>query len=199
MNRFKKFTSLFDKEKLNIYKRFLKRGKGETPSADQIKQAKTKEEEEKKDIPPAEINISPTTGTPTGKKKHYIRQGPHLYISQILNRGGPMTTNEIWNIYKKDEEAQEKEIFPSKEFLRRTVIPAMMQQGKIVKAGYSQAQGKYLGYNLVPEKAFKRTDPEVLVRIEPRPNIRRFNRSEIIELLKKIENEKNEQEKEIKE
>lgn len=194
MNRFKKFTSFFDRDKLNLYKRFLKKKDAATEATSEeipldstkAKSGKTKEiKQEKKDEIPLEVPIT-STSKPL-KQKFFLKEGPHLYISKLLNAKGPMTAAEMWVAYQKDQEAVNMKVFQSKHFLAKKVVPLMIKQGKITKAGYSFTKGKHLGYSLIPEKAFKRTDPEVLVKIQPRPNIKRFERAEIIDLLKQME------------
>ena len=64
----------------------------------------------------------------------------------------------------------EKNELRSKTFLRHRVIKSMLKQGKILKAGWSPIHEKFLGYSLIAEKAFQRTDPEILLKMEPRPN-----------------------------
>lgn len=194
MNRFKKFTSLFDREKLNLYKRFLRKTPSESvadPSkaSDQKAAAdlKSSESEAKKaKDPPLETPIE-ITPKASPRRKFLIKSGPHLYVSQVLNSKGPLTAKEIWVEYLKDQEAVDKQVLRSKAFLQKRVIPSMLEKGKVSKAGWSPVAQKYMGYSLVPEKAFKRTDPEILVGLQPRPQIKRMKKIEAMEINRKEE------------
>ena len=195
MNRFKKFTSMFDREKLNIYKRFLKRATDEKTSSQapppEQSQAQTQTKDKpkpKEEAPTLDVPIDITPKSKPPKQKHYIKDGPHLYVSKIINaKGEPMTGPQIWREYLKDPEAVKMNILESKNYLKKTVMANMRKQGKLVKAPYSPILKLHPGYELVPEKAFKRIDPQVLLTIKPRPNIKRFEKPEILELLKQDE------------
>ena len=34
--------------------------------------------------------------------KYMVKDGPHLYISLMINRKGPLTVQQIWNEFRKD-------------------------------------------------------------------------------------------------
>lgn len=189
MNRFKKFTSLFDREKLNLYKRFLKKNE-ETPA----QQSPPPEKKESPKTPALDIPIDITPESIIRKPKFYITSGPHLYVSKLLNSQGPLTGNQIWNLYLKDAEALKTKELSSKNYLKKTILPTMYKQGKLKKIGYSPLKEEYVGLALIPEKAFLRTDPQILVSLKPRPKIRRLERAEFQELLKmqEAETERNE-------
>ena len=195
MNRFKKFTSLFDREKLNLYKRFLRKSPSESvadpskssPDQKAASDLKSSESEAKKvKDPPLETPIE-ITPKASPKRKFLINSGPHLYVSQVLNTKGPLTAKEIWVEYLKDDQAVDKQLLRSKTFLQKRVIPSMLEKGKVAKAGWSPVAQKYMGYSLVPERAFRRTDPEVLVGLQPRPQIKRMKKIENMEINKKEE------------
>ena len=194
MNRFKKFTSMFDREKLNLYKRFLKKATEDKPSElppTQEAPLKAHAKEAKPEKPPTlDIPIDVSEKSKPAKPKLFIKDGPHLYISKLLNAKGPMTGPQMWREYKKDTDALQMRYFTSKHHLKKKILKTMMNQGKIIKVGYSAIQKAHLGYGLVPEKAFNRTDPQVLLNIQPRPKIRRFEKVEMMDLLKNEEAKK---------
>ena len=53
-----------------------------------------------------------------GTSKRYVTQGPHLWVSKLLQIRGPISSSKIWEEYGKDKEAQELELFRSKAFLK---------------------------------------------------------------------------------
>jgi len=186
MNRFKKFTSLFDREKLNLYKRFLKKAPI-APESSESKAPDPKLAETKIPDPPLDTPIDITQKPAVSKPKFLIKSGPHLYVSQILLSKGPLTGTEIWNEYIKDPSAVDQNLLKSKTFLRQRVLKSMKAQGKIQKAGYSPVAHKYLGYSLIPEKAFRRTDSQVLLNLQPKPLIKRMKKVEAMEIIRKEE------------
>ena len=45
---------------------------------------------------------------------------------------------------------------------------------KLISNGYSHYEKKHFGWKLDQEKAFKCTDPNILIRLDPLPNIKRM-------------------------
>ena len=64
--------------------------------------------------------------------KHYVRDGPALYISRLLHQRGALSSKKIWDEYIKDPTA-EKDLFPSKSYMKERILRTMKEQGKLVK------------------------------------------------------------------
>ena len=42
--------------------------------------------------------------------KRYVKDGPHLYVSQLLYKNGPMSSKKIWQEYCKDNTVEKLDI-----------------------------------------------------------------------------------------
>lgn len=151
MNRLKKLTSAFDKQKLANYKALLKQQNAQNNQ-----------------------NAAPATELPEGEprpKKYYVTGGPQLYISTLLNKRGALTTKQMWFEYTRDSEAVEKNLLPSLTYLKTKIVPSMVEMGKLEKTGFSKVKSRFFGYKLNPIKAFKNVHPDVMATIEPKVDI----------------------------
>ncbi len=146
MNKLKKLTSPFDKQKIANYKSLLKQKEGELKSAEE-------------------------TTDKTQKPRFYVTDGPHLYVSILLNRKGPLTAKQIWREYQKDEDAKAKDLFSSLTYLKQTILNKMREQNKIESAGYSRITKQFHGYKLNPKTAFGNVSPDIISTLEPMPDL----------------------------
>jgi len=145
MNKLKKLTSPFDKQKIANYKSLLKQ---------------------------QEASLKSTEAAEKGEKQRfYVTDGPHLYVSILLNRKGPLTAKQIWREYQKDDEAKAKKLLPSLTYLKQTILSKMKEQGKISSAGYSRITKQFYGYKLNPQIAFKNVSPDIISTLEPKPDL----------------------------
>lgn len=103
------------------------------------------------------------------KAKKYVTQGPHLYVSMMLNRKAPLTAQQIWNEFQKDNEAKEADILKSKTYLKRKILDEMERQHKVYRAGFSQLNRKFLGFRLNPDVAFRNVHPDIISALDPKP------------------------------
>jgi len=145
MNSVKKLTSALDKQKLAAYKQFMKRKAGE-----------------------AEANALPAG---EAKKSYYVTDGPHLYISSLLNKKGPLTSKQMWQEYQRDQQAKERDMLPSLNYLKKKIIAGMLDQGKLERAGYSRVKEKFFGYKIVPSVAFKNVHPDIVANLVPKVDV----------------------------
>ena len=205
MNNLKKFTSTLDRQKVNIYKNFLRRGtKGEeetTTEAANYEKTSNKTQT-KKPVEASRDNntvivestdssgaASQTTVSEKRKERAYHTSGPYLFVSKLLNKKGPLTSKQIYREYLKDEEAKNENIINSLAHLKQKVLKPMRENKKIESAGFDFQRRIHKGYRVNPEKAFDHTHPDILVRLEPRPLIKRFNKPDVLEALRKMEKE----------
>jgi len=105
------------------------------------------------------------------KEKYMVRDGPQLYVSILLNKRGPLTAKQIWREAAQDPEQVEKKILKNFVFFKLRILERMVAQGKIVNAGYSQITNTYLGYKVIPKKAFKNVHPDILEKLDPKPDL----------------------------
>ena len=101
-------------------------------------------------------------------KKHYVTNGPCLYISTLMNQKGSMTTKQMWFEYSRDEAAVAENKIRSLTYLKTKIVPAMENSGKLEKLGFSNVKKRFLGYRLNPKRAFKNVDPDIVESIEPK-------------------------------
>ena len=66
--------------------------------------------------------------------KKYVTGGPHLYVSQLLYKMGPMSSKKIWVEYLKDNAVDNLNFIHSKKYLKEKILYNMHIQGKIAKA-----------------------------------------------------------------
>lgn len=178
MNRFKNFSKSFDKEKIgNIYNRYVKKQTSKQAQAP-LDEKKVKESETPSDKP---IDIAPENKKP----KYYINKGPHLYVSMLLNRKGPLTAKQIWHEYQKDEKAKQENNIRSLTYLKQTILKHMKSSEKIKPGGYSKVRDCFVGFLLNPENAFKNTHPDILANLNPKPNIKRYLKPDVLERINK--------------
>lgn len=177
MNRFKK---MFDKNKVNLYKTFLK--SDPNPNS--------------KVPPPSEEKINlekPIEVTQEKKKeKKFVETGPQLFVSVLLNKKGPLNAKEIWHEYQKDLKMKEQFDIRSVTYLKQNIIAEMKRNGKIKPGGFSKIKNRFVGFVLDPEKAFQNVHPGILEVLEPRPMIKRFLKSELKGEVVKEKHEENE-------
>ena len=50
--------------------------------------------------------------------KRYVTEGPHLWVSKLLHLRGTISTNLIWEEYKKDNTLEDKDMIRSKTWLK---------------------------------------------------------------------------------
>lgn len=116
-----------------------------------------------------------------GFQKYSVRSGPHLWVSKLLHERGCLSSNKIWEEYKKDETVA-KDLISSKKFLKERILHQMYMQGKIVPGrALDIPRFSKSGWELVPEKAFKSVDAGVLTQMTPLPAIKR---KDYVEFLK---------------
>lgn len=144
VNRLKKLTSALDKQKLMAA---LRQKKAEDA-------AKAQEREDK-----------------GPRKEFYVTGGPMLYVSKLLNKNGTMSSQQMWNEYSKDKAAIADDVLQSHTYLRTKIIKNMILQGKLERQFFSSVKKRFLGYKLVPHKAFRNVDPAILAAITPPVNI----------------------------
>lgn len=110
-----------------------------------------------------------------------MQGGPQLWVSQILYAKGQISTNRIWEEYTSDQnkkfnkEGEEvKDCIPSKHFLKTKVLPCMQAQGSIERCRAADIpKWKKSGWRVIPNKAFKNTDPAIMAKLDPIPKIHR--------------------------
>lgn len=175
MNRFKK---IFDKNKVNLYKSFLK-------SDPNQKVPPTSEEK---------VNLEKPIEVTQEKKKEkkFVETGPQLFVSVLLNKKGPLNSKEIWHEYQKDIKMKEQFEIRSLTYLKQNIIAEMKRNGKIKAGGFSKIKNRFVGFILEPEKAFKNVHPGILEVLEPRPMIKRFLKNEFKTEVVKDKQEQNE-------
>ena len=109
----------------------------------------------------------------TKKAKTYVTSGPHLWVSTLLHHKGALSGNQIWEEYVRDDKA-DKTLINSKSHLKNKIMPLMQRQGKVQKArAQDLPQFKYSGWKVIPAKAFKRTDPEIIMAMDQPPELDR--------------------------
>jgi len=62
--------------------------------------------------------------------KRMVRSGPQLYVSKLINKNGRVSTAKIWDEINRDG-TSDREMFPSKTYLKEKVLAVMEKQGKI--------------------------------------------------------------------
>ena len=100
------------------------------------------------------------------KARVYVTGGPHLWVSTLLHHKGALSGNQIWEEYVRDEKV-DKTLINSKSHLKNKIMPLMRKQGKVEKArAQDLPQYKYSGWKVIPHKAFKNTDPEIIMAMD---------------------------------
>ena len=113
--------------------------------------------------------------------KQYVTGGPHLWVSTLLHEKGTMSTNRIWDEYNRDNSTPDGMI-KSKSFLKNKILYQMLQQGKIQKGrAKDMPQFKRAGWKVNPSKAFKHTEPSILMKLDPIPQLDREDVRDYIE------------------
>ena len=118
-----------------------------------------------------------------GGKKRYVTEGPHLYVSQLLYKMGPMSSKKIWVEYLKDNAVDNLDFIHSKKYLKEKILYNMLVQGKIQKAQAMdiKKQNSRWGWQVVPTRAFKKTDPAILAKMKPLVPLDRVDYKEYLE------------------
>ena len=113
--------------------------------------------------------------------KQYVTGGPHLWISTLLHEKGIMSTNRIWEEYKRDTSTPD-DFIKSKSQLKNKILYQMLQQGKIQKGrATDMPQFKRAGWKINPVKAFKNTEPSIIMKLDPIPQLDRDDVRDYIE------------------
>jgi len=82
-----------------------------------------------------------------------------------------MTSNEIWDAYLLEKEkGLEYDVIDSKSYLKEKYIKRMLKRGFVLKAGYSKAQSRPLGYRVNTKIAFEWIHPQLLLDLYPLPD-----------------------------
>jgi hypothetical protein len=110
-----------------------------------------------------------------------VKGGPQLWVSTLLYEKGDISTKRIWDEYVRDRSKkfnrfgqEDADLIPSKNFLKERVLDKMLLQGFVKKSrAIDIPDYKVSGWELVPEKAFKNTAPEILAKLDPLPKIDR--------------------------
>ena len=114
-------------------------------------------------------------------KKKYVMGGPHLWVSTLLHEKGAMSTNRIYEEFLRDKETSNRMI-PSKTFLKDRILHQMLQEGKIKKdRALDMPEYKRGGWSVNPTRAFKNTAPEIIMKLDPIPQLERQDLREYIE------------------
>ena len=58
--------------------------------------------------------------------KTYVKDGPHLYVSQLLYKMGPMSTKKIYAEYLKDNAVDEMNFIHSRNHLKNKILGLML-------------------------------------------------------------------------
>ena len=117
----------------------------------------------------------------TFTKKQYVTGGPHLWVSTLLHEKGNMSTNRIWEEYLRDQTIA-KSMIPTKSFLKNRILQAMEAQGKIARdRAMDLPQFKRAGWKLNAARAFKNTEPSIVMKLDPIPQLDRKDVREYIQ------------------
>ncbi len=54
-------------------------------------------------------------------QKHFVRDGPHLWVSKLLHERGCLSAKKIWEEYLKDDSV-DKDLLKSKTFLKNRIL-----------------------------------------------------------------------------
>lgn len=72
-------------------------------------------------------------------------------------------------------------MIPSLSFLKRRILYMMWKQGKIIKAPAQDIIDKpKAGWDVVPNRAFKKVDPVILAQMKPLPQLMRQDYKEYL-------------------
>lgn len=105
--------------------------------------------------------------------KGVVRDGPHLWVSKLLQTKGPMSSKKIWEEFLKDPTVS-KDIIKSRSFLKERILYTMMMQGKIVRGkAIDMPQFNNAGWKVVPQKAFKNVTLDIVSQLDPLPVMQR--------------------------
>ena len=122
------------------------------------------------------------TAVATGlTSKKYVMGGPQLWVSTLLHEKGALSTNRIYEEFLRDKETPNRMI-PSKTFLKNRILHQMLSEGKIKKdRALDMPEYKRGGWTVIPTKAFKNTAPEIIMKLDPIPQLERQDLREYIE------------------
>ena len=96
-----------------------------------------------------------------------------LWVSTLLHHKGALSGNRIWEEYVRDQSVTEGTL-KSKSHLKGRILPLMEVEGKVVKTrSIDIPQYKRSGWKVIPNKAFKRTAPHLLMEMDPVPELNR--------------------------
>ena len=113
--------------------------------------------------------------------KQYVTGGPHLWIATLLHEKGTMSSNRIWDEYQRDNTVPDGMI-PSKTFLKNKILYQMAKQKKIKKGrAKDMPQFKRAGWEVNPSRAFKNTEPSIVMKLDPIPQLDREDVRDYIE------------------
>merc|ERR1712110_456103 len=86
---------------------------------------------------------------------------------------GTLSTAKIWDEYIRDKKA-DKEMIPSRSFLKNRVLNHMLSMSKVSKArALDNPQYRWGGWQLKQAKAFKNVCPTILAELKPIPKLER--------------------------
>ena len=106
--------------------------------------------------------------------------GPHLWVSTLLHEKGSLSSNRIWEEFLRDQDETKPEI-PSKSFLKGRILHQMEAQGKIKRdRALDMPKFKRAGWKVNPAKAFKNTEPSIIMKLDPIPQLNRQDLREYI-------------------
>ena len=104
-----------------------------------------------------------------------------LWVSTTLHHRGALSGNGIWEEFVRDNKV-DKDLIPSKAYLKRRLLPHMYKQGKIERTrAQDLPEYKLAGWKVRPAKAFKNTAPRLLVEMDPVPDLKRKDLQAYIE------------------
>ena len=107
--------------------------------------------------------------------------GPHLWVSTLLHHKGALSGNQIWEEYIRDDKV-DKSLINSKSHLKNRIMPVMHRMGKVEKTrAQDLPQFKYSGWKVVPHKAFKKIDPQIIMQMDQPPELNRKDLQEYIQ------------------
>ena len=102
-------------------------------------------------------------------KSKKVSSGPQVWVSCLLHQKGALSTNRIWEEFTRDSKV-EKDLIPTKSYLKNQVIQKMIINKKITPAkARDMPQYKAAGWQLNSHKAFCNVDPAIIIHLDPMP------------------------------
>ena len=92
-----------------------------------------------------------------------------------------MSSNRIWEEFLRDQTTP-KTLIPSKSFLKARILHQMEAQGKIKRdRAADMPKFKRAGWKVNPTKAFRNTEPSIVMKLDPIPQLDRKDLREYIQ------------------